>query len=227
MRDPYEVLGISKGASLAQVKSAYRALAKKYHPDNYTDSPLQEAANEKMQEINEAYDAIISGSQPSSDSSARDSSYYGNAYNESAYQDSSAYSSSGSYSRYGGYDGRSTNDYTYVRNLIDKNRLDDAEILLEQMDPSSRDAQWYFLKGRINYNRGWVDNAYTYFSTACTMDPNNPEYRNIYENIRDERSGGFRTTKKSSGLDCGGLCCDLYCADKLCECMGGDLVPCC
>ena len=61
MRDPYEVLGIPRGSDPERVKAAYRALAKKYHPDNYIDSPLAEVANEKMQEINEAYDAIISG----------------------------------------------------------------------------------------------------------------------------------------------------------------------
>ena len=61
MRNPYEVLGLQPGASLAEVKLAYRNLAKKYHPDNYSGSPLQNAANEKMQEINEAYDSIING----------------------------------------------------------------------------------------------------------------------------------------------------------------------
>ena len=61
MKDPYEVLGVSRSASADEIKAAYRSLAKKYHPDNYTGSPLQEVANEKMQEINEAYDAIISG----------------------------------------------------------------------------------------------------------------------------------------------------------------------
>ncbi|MGN1418109.1 MAG: DnaJ domain-containing protein [Acutalibacteraceae bacterium] len=217
MRDPYDVLGVPRGASEQQVKTAYRALAKKYHPDNYTDSPLQDAANEKMQEINEAYDAIISG--------AANGGFNDYAGNQNYGSSSSGYGYSADYSRYG-YAG-SVNDYTYVRNLIDKNRLDDAEILLEQMDPSSRDAQWYFLKGRINYNRGWVDNAYTYFSTACTMDPNNPEYRNIYENIRNERNGGFKTSRKSSNSDCTSLCCGALCADSCCECMGGDLIPCC
>ena len=40
MSDPYKVLGISPDATDEQVKSAYRELAKKYHPDNYADSPL-------------------------------------------------------------------------------------------------------------------------------------------------------------------------------------------
>ena len=41
-----------------EVKKAYRNLAKKYHPDNYHDDPLADLAQEKMKEINEAYEEI-------------------------------------------------------------------------------------------------------------------------------------------------------------------------
>ena len=56
--DPYKVLGISSDATDAEVKKAYRALAKKYHPDNYVNNPLADLAAEKMKQINEAYDEI-------------------------------------------------------------------------------------------------------------------------------------------------------------------------
>ena len=58
MSDPYKALGVSPSATDEEVKEAYRSLAKKYHPDQYADSPLKELADEKMKEINEAYDAI-------------------------------------------------------------------------------------------------------------------------------------------------------------------------
>ena len=59
MKDPYQVLGIPPTATDEEVKEAYRKLARKYHPDNYTaDNPLADLATEKMQEVNEAYDAI-------------------------------------------------------------------------------------------------------------------------------------------------------------------------
>ena len=58
MNNPYEVLGVSENASDEEIKAAYRKLAKKYHPDNYADSPLADVAEQKMKEINEAYDTI-------------------------------------------------------------------------------------------------------------------------------------------------------------------------
>ena len=58
MTDPYRILGVSPSASDDEVKKAYRALAKKYHPDNYQDDPVREIANEKMKEINAAYEEI-------------------------------------------------------------------------------------------------------------------------------------------------------------------------
>ena len=48
MRDPYSVLGVSPGASDDEIKHAYRALAKKYHPDAYVNNPLADLAQEKM-----------------------------------------------------------------------------------------------------------------------------------------------------------------------------------
>lgn len=55
MDDPYKVLGVSPDASDEEVKRAYRALAKKYHPDR---NPGDAAAAQKMREINAAYEQI-------------------------------------------------------------------------------------------------------------------------------------------------------------------------
>ena len=55
MRDPYEVLGVPRGASAAAIKSAYRKLAKKHHPDNNKNDPKAAA---RFSEINSANEII-------------------------------------------------------------------------------------------------------------------------------------------------------------------------
>ena len=206
MRDPYEVLGVPRTATPDEIKTAYRALAKKYHPDNYTDSPLSDVANEKMAEINEAYDAIVSGQ-------------------------AQAGSQSGTYTYNRGYQSNgAANDYSLIRSMISLGRLDEAERSLEAIDQNVRDAEWYYLKGQINYQRGWLDQAYTYFTTAYNMNPNNEDYRRMYESITQQRTGGFRASRRPSGDTMGSacnICQGLLCADCCCECMGGDLIPCC
>lgn len=199
MKDPYEVLGVPRGADRERVKAAYRELAKKYHPDQYAGSPLADLANEKMQEINEAYDAILSGNT------------------------GSAYRSAGS--------SYAVNDYSAVENYLNRGDFDEAEEILESMNERSRDAHWYYLKGEVNYRRGWTQQAYSYYSMAYNMQPGNPVYRDAFEKASQNRSGGFRTgrTQRHGSSDCDGcdICTGLICADCCCECCGGDLISCC
>ena len=161
-KDPYQVLGVARDATEEQVKAAYRDLAKKYHPDNYADSPLADVANEKMQEVNAAYDAVLkdlknrkSGSQNSyqggySQNSQGYNQGYGQGYRQNSY---------GGY----GYGGQ----YADVRRMIQQNRLVEAEELLDGSPSGARDAEWHFLKGTICYQRGWLDDARNHFSAAC------------------------------------------------------------
>src|SRR6201992_3668934 len=53
MRDPYEVLGVPRGASAAAIKSAYRKLAKKHHPDSNKDDPKAAARFSALNTANE------------------------------------------------------------------------------------------------------------------------------------------------------------------------------
>src|SRR5262249_42522045 len=55
MRDPYSVLGVTRKASEADIKKAFRQLAKKHHPDSHGNDP---AAVRKFQEINAAYEVL-------------------------------------------------------------------------------------------------------------------------------------------------------------------------
>jgi len=61
----YELLGVKPGVSSTELKAAHRDLAKVWHPDRFVHDPrLQEKAQEKLKEINEAYELLISNKTP-------------------------------------------------------------------------------------------------------------------------------------------------------------------
>ena len=203
MRDPYEVLGVSKNATDDEIKSAYRELARKYHPDNYADNPLADLADEKMKEINDAYDEIVNMRRNGGRSKNNSNNSY--AYNANT-------------------------NFPEVRSLINQGRLEQAQEILDGVPPHNRDAEWYFLNGTVLYRRGWLDQAYTSFATAVRMNPQNPEYRNAMNNA--QRQAGpqynpYRTTNYGGGCSTCDICQGLICADCCCECMGSDLIACC
>ena len=113
MTDPYKVLGVSPSASDEEIKEAYRKLAKKYHPDQYADSPLKDLADEKMKEINEAYDTIVA--------QRKNGNRGGRAYG-------------GGYNNVGPNGGSGFND---VRSYIMAGRIADAEQILNGVPPSA------------------------------------------------------------------------------------------
>ncbi len=128
---------VSPNATDDEIKTAYRELAKKYHPDNYAESPLADLASEKMKEINEAYDTIMNDRK----ARANNGGYQQNGYG--GYQ--GGYQSGASY-------GRST-EYSDVRNLLMNGRIADAEQILDGVPAGRRGGEWYFLKGTCLYKR--------------------------------------------------------------------------
>ena len=118
MNDPYSVLGITPQATDDEVKQAYRALARKYHPDNYVNNPLADLATEKMKEINEAYETIRT--QRKNGGAGTAGASYGGSY--------------GSYGgSYGSYQGQASN-LARARMAIAQGNLNLAEELLNAYD---------------------------------------------------------------------------------------------
>ena len=58
---PYELLGVAPTATRAEVRNAYRSLARRWHPDRFMEGPERDWASEKMAEINAAYRACLNG----------------------------------------------------------------------------------------------------------------------------------------------------------------------
>lgn len=204
--NPYEVLGLKEGATQEEIKKAYRELIKKYHPDQYGDNPLKSLAEEKMREINTAYDMLTK-----------------NTNSQSSYNSNNSNSSYNSYSNNNSY-----SNFSEVRNLIQMRRFQEAEMKLNSI--SNRNAEWNFLYGVILTNKGWFDAGINYLRTAVNMDPNNFEYRQTLNSVTQRANtystNYYRTTgaNNTNACDC---CINLWCLDSICECMGGDLIGCC
>lgn len=193
--DPYKVLGVSPNASDEEIKTAYRRLAKQYHPDR---NPGDEWAAKKMQEVNAAYEQIKNPS----------------AYQRTGSQGYGGYGQNpfGGYGPYGG--GWQQN--TYGGNSDD--RLQDAAyryILYGQYQQAlnildnikDRDGRWYFLSALAHDGIGNQLTALEHIRKAVQLEPDNYEYREVLEQIQSggaayrRQAGSFRGfTVRGGGL---------------------------
>lgn len=209
MRNPYEVLGIKEGTSVEGIKKAYKELVKKYHPDQYQNNPLSDLAEEKLKEINEAYDYLMKKAESQNGSGSyrqQEEPRYRNTQNDA-----------------------DRSYYNQARSFINMGNVAAAEEILNRV--SYKDAEWYYLKGMIFMRRGWYNEAVTNLRTASDMDPGNYEYRDALNRVmnanRQYQSTVYGRTGTGTGPDTCTMCQGLICADCCCECMGGDLINCC
>lgn len=200
MRDPYQVLGIPSTATDEEVKKAYRNLARKYHPDNYHDNPLEDLAQERMKEINEAYETIRTQRKAAQSGGQSYGGYtggYSQGYNAGAY---------------GGV-------WQRVRLAISQGNLNLAEELLNAQ--TDHNGEWNFLKGAVCYKRGWMDEARRYYETAVQMDPGNAEYQRALDMLNGNGAAyrpngyGHVTTGNCAGDNCSSLCAACACMNCL------------
>lgn len=225
MNDPYSVLGVTRGATDKEIKKAYREMSRKYHPDSYTDESQKKWAEDKFRQVQEAYNQIV---------------------------DERSGKTTGSYGSYGGYGGQGAQNYSEedqhlmaAMNYIRARRYNEAVNVLNSMQ--ERSARWYYFSSYANLGLGNNVVAQDYAKKACEMDPGNQEYLQYYQRLQQGGGmaggafggspfgggygggyGGYGGYGQYGGSDCGtgNICCDLWCADTLCECMGGDLCAC-
>lgn len=208
MSDPYKVLGVSPNASDEEIKKAYRALAKKYHPDL---NPGDAYAAQKMQEINAAYDQIKNPDKHTqANAGAGWYDPFGGAYqyNRANRTESERYLDSAmQYLRFGRY-----SEALNALNLC-----------------SERGAKWYYLSALANHGLSNQVTALEHIRRAVSMEPDNPEYLHVLEviesggNVYRQRAGDFR------GFTLGGNPCANLCLCYLAQmfCFGRPIFFCC
>ncbi|MDF2474475.1 MAG: dnaJ 2 [Anaerocolumna sp.] len=203
--DPYKILGVTKSSSNDEIKKAYRELSRKYHPDSYVDNPLADLAEEKFKEVQQAYDQIMK---------EREGGYAGGR--------------SDSYGQSSGYSGSSDTDSMELNAVLNYlNARHYREALTALSGITNRTARWYYYSAVANAGVGNNLEAANHAQRAAAMNPGNPEYTNLYNQLQ-WRGQRYQNTRydNGTGYGTGNLCCDLWCADTLCECMGGDLCSC-
>ena len=205
MKDPYSILGVPKDATDEQIKNAYRDLARKYHPDKYAGSDLADLAEEKMKEVNAAYEEIQAERAKKNKKNSNSSGYgdFGTAGGEGVYGE--------------------------IRRALNSSDILKAQNLLNSIPAAERGAEWNFLVGCVMLRRGYYVDAQKYLDIACQMEPMNEEYRRAADSLRQRTRGfgsGYNTANPGGCTGCD-VCQGLICADCCCECMGGDLIRCC
>ena len=200
MQDPYRVLGVSQGASEDEIKKAYRALAKKYHPDVNNGSPEAEA---RMKEVNEAYSQIMKMRRDGTSGASSGQDFYGgNGYGGyggygpfGGFGGFGGYGNAGGYGGYG-YGGQQQSSYSTnprlaaARNYVRSGHYQEALNVLNSI--GERSAEWYYLSGEVNLGLGNRVAALNYARQAVNMDPNNFEYRALLSRV-EGRTHSYET----------------------------------
>ncbi|HIZ77473.1 MAG TPA: hypothetical protein H9669_07635 [Firmicutes bacterium] len=116
-----------------------------------------------------------------------------------------------------------------IRKCMQRNLIDDALSLTEQLDDS--DPDFYFFQAWAFAEKGWTQRAREYARIAMQMDNANAEYAALWNRLDNQAGHVYKAQsgRQGYGRDCG--CCEmascLVCSDCCCESMGGDLITCC
>ncbi len=201
-QDAYRILGLAEGAGEDDIKAAYRALAQKYSPDHYEAGPLRADAAEKMNELNEAFDLLMSAIRTGKASGGP-----------------APVGTRGADERYGA-----------IRREINNGSVDKALEALKDIPNGENDAEWNFLVGSAYYYKGWASDAMRYFESACRLAPQNREYAAALRNLQASARGAMPGNPygdsddpgmRAVGCSCCDLCTTMMCLNMCCDCGRG------
>ena len=234
MRDPYEVLGVQHGASDDEIKKAYRAKCKRWHPDLNPNDPT---AEEHFKEVQAAYDAITRGDTGpqygGSQQGYGQQSYYQQGYQSGGYQQNGFggfedFDPFGFGFGFGGaqggasgpsYSGADTPEMQAARNFIASGRYAEARRVLDGI--GQRSARWHYLSSLANQGLGRSIDALQDARRAVQMEPNNTEYRLHLQRLQNPGQTYRTQTTYSQPGGLSRWCWSMILLNLLCNCCCG------
>ena len=228
MTDPYQVLGVTRGASDEEIKKAYRTLSRKYHPDANVNNPNKDQAEERFKQVQQAYDQIMKEKQQGSSGNYGGFSGYGG---QGASGQGGGYSQQGPFGGFSGtyyYGSNNTNSQrretspkmqaalNYLRNQCYTEALN----VLGEIPFSERTGRWYYYSAVANEGAGNTATALEHIRRALDLEPSNMEYRQFQQHLE---YGGTWYTNMGSSYDrpysgYSNFCMSLLCMQALCTC---------
>ncbi len=229
MTDPYQVLGVTRGASDEEIKKAYRTLSRKYHPDANVNNPNKDQAEERFKQVQQAYDQIMKEKQQGPSGNYGGFSGYGGG--QSASGNGGGYSQQGPFGGFSGtyyYGSNHANSQrresspkmqaalNYIRNQCYAEALN----VLGEIPFSERTGRWYYYSAVANDGQGNTATALEHIRRALDLEPSNMEYRQFQQHLE---YGGTWYTNMGSGYDrpysgYSNFCMSLLCMQALCTC---------
>ena len=210
MLDPYKVLGVSRDASMDEIKKAYRNLSRKYHPDANINNPNKDQAEEMFKQVQQAYDQIVKERERGQ--TGQESWYggFGGGY-QSGYQTQ---------------DDQRSMEMRAAANYINAAHYQEALNVLNRI--TERNGEWYYYHAIASAGAGQEATAMEDARKAMELEPNNPQYQRLYQQLQyggqwyRDMGNGYGYEQNGSGSNC---CCQCLCLNMLCP--GCCCVPCC
>ena len=204
MTDPYQVLGVPRNASDDEIKKAYRALSRKYHPDANVNNPNKEQAEEKFKQVQQAYDQIMKEKQQGGG--------YGGGYSQNG---GYSYGSNRSYQRAG-----NSVQMQAAANYIVNHCYAEALNVLNGIPFAERSARWYYYSAMANQGAGNNIVAREHATRAVEMEPSNLEYRQFKQHL--DNGGAWYSSMGSSYerpyASAGNWCLSMLLLNMICNC---------